>query len=43
MSTMALSSAMSLGAETIGRLTEIGEPCVKASAVLPFAAGVQRG
>jgi len=30
------------GAETIGRLTEIGEPCIKATAVLPFAAGVQR-
>jgi len=30
------------GAEMIGRLTEIGEPCIKASTVLPFAAGVQR-
>ena len=30
------------GAETIGRLTETGEPCIKASTVLPFAAGVQR-
>jgi hypothetical protein len=26
----------------IGRLCEIGEPCIKASTVLPFAAGVQR-
>jgi hypothetical protein len=26
----------------IGRLTEIGEPCIKATTVLPFAAGVQR-
>jgi FAD/FMN-containing dehydrogenase len=31
-----------LGAEMIGRLTEIGEPCIKATTVLPFAAGVQR-
>jgi hypothetical protein len=30
------------GAETIGRLTETGEPCIKAGTVLPFAAGVQR-
>ena len=30
------------GAEMIGRLTEIGEPCIKATTVLPFAAGVQR-
>jgi FAD/FMN-containing dehydrogenase len=30
------------GAEMIRRLTEIGEPCIKASTVLPFAAGVQR-
>jgi FAD/FMN-containing dehydrogenase len=30
------------GAETIGRLTEVGEPCIKATTVLPFAAGVQR-
>ena len=30
------------GAEMIGRLTEIGEPCIKAGTVLPFAAGVQR-
>jgi FAD/FMN-containing dehydrogenase len=30
------------GAELIGRLTETGEPCIKASTVLPFAAGVQR-
>jgi FAD/FMN-containing dehydrogenase len=30
------------GAEMIGRLTGIGEPCIKASTVLPFAAGVQR-
>ena len=30
------------GAELIGRLTEIGEPCIKATTVLPFAAGVQR-
>jgi FAD/FMN-containing dehydrogenase len=30
------------GAEIIGRLTEIGEPCIQASTVLPFAAGVQR-
>jgi FAD/FMN-containing dehydrogenase len=30
------------GAETIGRLTETGEPCIKASTALPFAAGVQR-
>jgi len=30
------------GAELIGRLCEIGEPCIKATTVLPFAAGVQR-
>jgi hypothetical protein len=30
------------GTEMISRLTEIGEPCIKASTVLPFAAGVQR-
>jgi FAD/FMN-containing dehydrogenase len=30
------------GAELIGRLTGIGQPCIKASTVLPFAAGVQR-
>ena len=30
------------GAEMIGRLTEVGEPCIKATTVLPFAAGVQR-
>ena len=30
------------GAEMIARLTEIGEPCIKATTVLPFAAGVQR-
>jgi FAD/FMN-containing dehydrogenase len=30
------------GAELIGRLTETGEPCIKATTVLPFAAGVQR-
>ncbi len=30
------------GAEMISRLTEIGEPCIKATTVLPFAAGVQR-
>jgi FAD/FMN-containing dehydrogenase len=30
------------GAEMIRRLTEIGEPCIKATTVLPFAAGVQR-
>jgi hypothetical protein len=30
------------GAEMIGRLTEIGAPCIKATTVLPFAAGVQR-
>src|SRR5271154_5429702 len=30
------------GAETIDRLTRIGEPCIKASTVLPFGAGVQR-
>jgi len=30
------------GAETIGRLTGVGQPCVKASTMLPFAAGVQR-
>jgi FAD/FMN-containing dehydrogenase len=30
------------GAEMIGRLTEVGRPCIKASTVLPFAAGVQR-
>jgi FAD/FMN-containing dehydrogenase len=30
------------GAEIIGRLTETGEPCIKATTVLPFAAGVQR-
>ena len=26
------------GAEMIGRLTEIGQPCIKATTVLPFAA-----
>ena len=30
------------GAEMIDRLTELGEPCIKASTVLPFAGGVQR-
>src|SRR6266700_1530064 len=30
------------GAELIGRLTETGEPCIKATTVLPFGAGVQR-
>ena len=30
------------GAEMITRLTEIGEPCIKATTVLPFGAGVQR-
>src|SRR5690242_6997532 len=30
------------GAELITRLTETGEPCLKASTVLPFGAGVQR-
>ena len=30
------------GAEMTGRLTEIGEPCLTATTVLPFAAGVQR-
>jgi FAD/FMN-containing dehydrogenase len=30
------------GAEMIGRLTGVGQPCIKASTVLPFAAGVQR-
>jgi FAD/FMN-containing dehydrogenase len=30
------------GAEMIDRLTSIGQPCIKASTVLPFAAGVQR-
>jgi len=30
------------GAELITRLTETGEPCIKATTVLPFAAGVQR-
>ena len=30
------------GAEIIGRLCEVGEPCIKATTVLPFAAGVQR-
>jgi FAD/FMN-containing dehydrogenase len=30
------------GAELITRLTETGEPCVKATTVLPFGAGVQR-
>ena len=30
------------GAELIGRLTETGEPCIKASTVLPFAAGAHR-
>jgi hypothetical protein len=30
------------GAELIGCLTETGEPCIKATTVLPFAAGVQR-
>ena len=30
------------GAEMIGRLCEIGQPCIKAGTVLPFAAGVQR-
>jgi FAD/FMN-containing dehydrogenase len=29
------------GAEVIGRLTEIGTPCIKATTLLPFAAGVQ--
>jgi FAD/FMN-containing dehydrogenase len=29
-------------AEMIDRLTELGEPCIKASTVLPFAGGVQR-
>jgi FAD/FMN-containing dehydrogenase len=30
------------GAELISRLTETGEPCIKATTVLPFGAGVQR-
>ena len=30
------------GAELIGRLTGIGEPCIRATTVLPFAAGIQR-
>jgi FAD/FMN-containing dehydrogenase len=30
------------GAEMIDRLTSVGRPCIKASTVLPFAAGVQR-
>ncbi|MGB6577065.1 MAG: FAD-binding oxidoreductase [Streptosporangiaceae bacterium] len=30
------------GAEMLGRLTEVGEPCIRATTVLPFAAGVQR-
>jgi FAD/FMN-containing dehydrogenase len=30
------------GAELITRLTETGEPCIKATTVLPFGAGVQR-
>ncbi len=30
------------GEEMIGRLVDIGQPCIKASTVLPFAAGVQR-
>jgi FAD/FMN-containing dehydrogenase len=30
------------GAGTIERLTGVGQPCIKASTVLPFAAGVQR-
>ena len=30
------------GVETIGQLTEIGQPCIKATTVLPFGAGVQR-
>jgi hypothetical protein len=30
------------GAELIARLTETGQPCIKTTTVLPFAAGVQR-
>ena len=30
------------GEQMIDRLTGVGEPCIKASTVLPFAAGVQR-
>ena len=30
------------GAELIGRLCDVGRPCVKATTVLPFAAGVQK-
>jgi FAD/FMN-containing dehydrogenase len=29
------------GIETIGELTEIGQPCIKATTVMPFGAGVQ--
>jgi FAD/FMN-containing dehydrogenase len=31
-----------MGAATIDQLTEIGTPCIKATTLLPFAAGVQR-